>query len=236
MHRSSHTWHSPSLGRPMSLLWYGHWGRPVLAFPTSRGHENENEDFGLIRGLADLIDRGEIQVCCVDTVNAESFLNRDAHPADRVRRHDAYDRYLADEAIPFIRRRAERDDVIAYGASFGGFHAMNFGLRHPDRVARVVAFSGIFDAHRWLDGYWDDLCYYHCPTAYVPNLPPDWIERIRPIGLVVATGEQDHLAGETRSFSDLLRSKGLPVHAELWPGVFGHDWPFWIEHLRRFVP
>jgi esterase/lipase superfamily enzyme len=37
MHREHRVWDSPSLGRPMELIWYGHWGRPVLAFPTSLG-------------------------------------------------------------------------------------------------------------------------------------------------------------------------------------------------------
>lgn len=236
MERSSHTWHSAALDRPMRLLWYGHDGRPILAFPTSMGHASQNEDLGLIGGIADLIDRGAVQVCCVDAVDEESWYNRAAHPADRVRRHDAYDRCLAAEVVPFIHRRVARRDLVAYGASFGGYHAANFALRHPEMVSRVVAFSGIFDIHRFLDGFWDDLCYFHCPSAYVANFPPDWVERVRPIGLVIATGEQDHLAPETRSFAEILRSKGLPVHAELWPGVFGHDWPFWIENLRRFVP
>lgn len=236
MHKERHEWHSPSLGRTMGLLWYGHWGRPILAFPTSLGHAGQNEDFGLIGGLADKIDRGEIQVCCVDAVDEEALYNRGAPPADRVRRQDAYDRYLAEEAAPFARRKAERSDLVVYGASFGGYHAVNFSLRHPDLVTRVVAFSGLFDIHRFLDGYWDDLCYFHCPTAYVANYPAEWAERVARIGIVLATGEQDHLVPETRRFSDLLRSKRVPVHSEIWPGVTGHDWPFWIENLRRFVP
>jgi esterase/lipase superfamily enzyme len=236
MHRERHERHSPALGRSMSMLRYGRSGRPVLAFPTSMGHASQNEDFGLIGGLADLIDGGAIQVFCVDAVDEESWYNRGAHPADRVRRHDAYDRHLAGEVVPVVRDQAGRADIVAYGASFGGYHAANFALRHPDLVSRMIAFSALFDIHRWLDGYWDELCYFHCPSAYVANLPPEWVERIRPMGLVIATGEQDHLAGETRSFSDLLRAKGLPVQAELWPGVFGHDWRFWIDNLRRFLP
>jgi esterase/lipase superfamily enzyme len=220
----------------MRLLWYGHWGRPILAFPTSLGHVGQNEDLGLVRGIADLIDHGAIQLCCVDGIDEEAFYNRGAPPAGRVRRHDAYDRYLAEEVAPFIRRKAERPDIVSYGASFGGYHAANFGLRHPDLVGRIVAFSGIFDIHRFLDGYWDDLCYFHCPSAYVANFPTEWVERVAQVGLIVATGERDHLAPETRSFSELLRAKGIPVQAEIWPGVSGHDWPFWIEHLRRFVP
>ena len=236
MHKEQHEWTSAALDRRMQLLWYGHWGRPVLAFPTSLGHAGQNEDFGLIRGLADLIDGGAIQVCCVDAVDEEAWYNRGATPEQRVRRHDQYDRYLSLEAVPFIARKAERSDLIVYGASFGGYHAMNFALRHPDQASRVVAFSGLFDIHRFLNGYWDEMCYHHCPSAYVANYPPEWVGKASRLGLVVATGEHDHLAPETRRFSDLLRSKGIPVQSELWSGVNGHDWPFWIEHLRRFVP
>jgi esterase/lipase superfamily enzyme len=235
MHRQEERWPSRALGREMRLIWYGHWGRPVLAFPTSLGQANQNEDFGLIRGLSDLIDGGTIQVCCVDAVDEEAWYNKGASPAARVRRHDQYDRYLAEEVAPFVRRKAERADLIVYGASFGGYHAANFALRHPDLVSRMVAFSGLFDIHRFLDGYWDELCYFHCPVAYVANYPPEWVERVNRLGLVVATGEHDHLVPETRRFHDLLRSKGIAAHGEVWPGVNGHDWPFWIENLRRFV-
>ena len=52
MHREEQGWTSAALGRPMRFLWYGHAGRPVLAFPTSMGHANQNEDLGLIGGSA----------------------------------------------------------------------------------------------------------------------------------------------------------------------------------------
>jgi len=236
MIRERHAWDSPALGRPMEILWYGHWGRPLLAFPTSLGHANQNEDFGLIRGLRDAIEGGALQVCCVDGVDQEAWYNRGAHPADRVRRHDQYDRYLSTELVPFIRGKAKREDLIVYGASFGGYHATNFALRHPELTSRVVSFSGLYDIHRFLDGYWDDACYFHCPTAYVHNFNDEWIGRASRLGIVVATGEHDHLAPDTRAFASLLNDKGIPVHAEIWPGVNGHDWPFWIDNLRRFVP
>src|SRR5437867_11718705 len=114
MHRESHEWWSPALGRPMRLLWYGREGRPILIFPTSMGHESQTEDLGLIGGVGDLIERGVIQACCVNAVDEESWYNRGAFPADRVRRHDAYDRYLAGEVVPFIHSRMSRRDLISY--------------------------------------------------------------------------------------------------------------------------
>src|SRR6185503_7452536 len=129
--------------------------------------------------------------------------------------HDQYDRYLATEVAPFIRDKAQRDDVITFGASFGAYHAVNFAFRHPELVSRVVAFSGMYDIHRFLDGFWNETCYFHCPTAYVANYDGDWVERIRRLGIVLATGEHDHLVEDTRGFARLLESKGIPCHAEI---------------------
>jgi esterase/lipase superfamily enzyme len=228
-------WTSPALGRRMELLWFGESGRPVLAFPTSMGRFYQVEDFGLIRALAPRIESGEIQVCCVDSVDGESWYNKRAHPAERVRRHDEYDRYLRDEVFPFVRHRSGRDDLVLFGASFGGYHAMNLACRYPDSVRSVIAFSGIFDIHRYLDGYWDTLCYYHSPTAYVPNMDEGWVHRLSQVRHVVATGEHDHLAAANREFIRILQGKGIPVEGEIWPGTFGHDWPYWGEHIQRFL-
>ena len=71
--------------------------------------------------------------------------------------------------------------------------------------------------------------------ACVPNMDHEWCEKLRSVEWVIATGETDSLVEETRSFSNILRRKEIPVHSEIWPGVFGHDWPYWKEHLRRFV-
>lgn len=220
----------------MELIWYGHWGRPILAFPTSLGRATQNEDGGIIRGLEDKIEGGEIQVCCVDSVDEDSWYNKSAPPEWRVHRHDQYDRYLASEVVPFIRGKAQRDDIITYGASFGAYHAVNFGFRHLDMVSRVIGFSGMYDIHRFLDGWWNETCYFHCPTAYIPNYDDELVRRAGALGVVVATGEHDHLVQATRDFASLLGSKGIPVHSEIWPGVNGHDWPWWRENLRRFVP
>ena len=52
---------------------------------------------------------------------------------------------------------------------------------------------------------------------------------------VIATGEHDSIVQQNRDFSQMLWNKGIANHLEIWPGVFGHDWPWWRENLRRFV-
>lgn len=235
MNREYHSWNSSHLNRPMEFLWFGHHGPVLLMFPTSGGRFHENEDFHLIGSLADKIERGELQVVCVDSVDRESWSCGWAHPHGRVRRHAQYDAYLRYELIPYIEWRTGRNDLMVYGASLGAYHAANLAARYPDHIRRAILFSGIYDIHRFLDGYWDELCYFHCPPAYIPNMHGRELDGLRSVQWVIATGEHDHVVGENRHLAHILGEKGAPVHAEFWQGQFGHDWPWWRDHLRRFV-
>src|SRR4029079_17013272 len=105
------------------------------------------------------------------------WYNQGAHPGWRLQRYLQWERYLLEEVLPLIRHKAPREDGILYGASWGAFHAMNFALRNPGVASRVICFSGMFDLHRMLDGWWDDTCYFNCPTAYVPNYGDEQIDR-----------------------------------------------------------
>jgi esterase/lipase superfamily enzyme len=234
MYREHGQWWSPSLGRNMDFLWFGKFGRPVLLFPTSAGRFYENEDFHLTDSLQDKVDAGEIQLVLIDAVNEESWYNKGVHPAVRAARHMQYDAYLRHELVPYIFNRAQRGDLVVYGASFGAYHASNFAARYPDVVSRAICFSGVYDIQSFTDGYWDDNCYFNSPTAYIPNMDAEWAAKLARVQWVIATGEGDSLVQKNREFKDLLWSKGVPNHFELWPG-FGHDWPWWREHLRRFV-
>ena len=235
MYREHVRWFSPSLGRDMEYLWFGKFGRPVILFPTSAGRYYENEDFKLAASLSDKVNAGEIQLILPDTVNDESWYNKSVHPAVRAARHAQYDSYLRNELVPYIHNRAQRGDLVVYGASFGAYHASNFATRYPDVVSRAICFSGVYDIHSFLDGYWNDQCYFHCPTASIPNMDGEWSGKLARVEWVIATGEHDTLVQKNREFSEMLWSKGIPNHLEIWPGVFGHDWPWWREHLRRFV-
>src|SRR6202021_548387 len=56
MKREYHRWYSHRLGMELGVVVYGHWGPPLLGFPTSAGDEWELEGQGLIGSLAPLID------------------------------------------------------------------------------------------------------------------------------------------------------------------------------------
>jgi esterase/lipase superfamily enzyme len=237
MQREYACWDSPVLGRKMELLRFGHGGRPMVWFPTSMGRFYQNEDFGLIGAVADLIEAGAIQVTCVDSVDGESFYARDRHPADRLARHDQYDRYLYEEVLPWVRARGRTGGPVAtLGASFGAYHAVNFGFRHPDAVDKVLGLSGKYDIHSFLDGFWNDTAYFHCPTAYVPNMGPEWLARLGRMDIAIVTGETDNiLAGSTQLIA-ILEAKGIPHRGHVWGAPYGHDWPWWKVQIRSYLP
>jgi esterase/lipase superfamily enzyme len=235
--REYHVAESPTLGRQMELLRFGHAGRPMIWFPTSQGRFYQVEDFGLIGAVADHLDEGRLQIVCVDSIDGESFYDEGKHPADRIRRHDAYDRYLAAEVVPFIRERAGGDARVGtLGASFGAYHAVNFGLRHPDLVDKVVGFSGKYDIHSFLDGYWDELAYFHCPTAYVPNLTVDEAERLSAMDIAIVTGATDNILEGSQEMIRVLDQRWIRHRGHIWDPPYGHDWNWWRDQIRWYVP
>jgi len=236
VNREYHSWDSPILGRKMELLWFGHAGRPMIWFPTSKGRFYQNEDFGLIGAVGDHLDAGRLQIACVDSVDAESFYAEDRHPGERIARHDQYDRYVAQEVVPFVQHRSGGAKIGTLGASFGAYHAVNFGLRHPDICDQAVGFSGKYDIHSFLDGYWDDTCYFHCPTAYVPNMDGEWAGKLSLMDVAIVTGETDNILEGSRQMIGILQSKGIRHRGDIWRAPYGHDWPWWKEQIRYYVP
>src|SRR2546421_11380575 len=103
----------------MELLRFGSAGTPLLGFPTSFGRFYQWEDFGLIGALAERIEAGHLQVCCVDSVDGESWYARDRPPRDRLDRHLQYERYLLEEVLPRLG-----GPPVTSGTSFGAFHAL----------------------------------------------------------------------------------------------------------------
>ena len=74
------------------------------------------EDSGTIAALAHKIEAGQLQICCVDSVDVESWYNENVHPAERGPRHELYDAYLRDEVVPCACALVPgRDDMGAFG-------------------------------------------------------------------------------------------------------------------------
>jgi len=234
MRRDYIKWYSPSLHRDMELLAFGERGFPLLVFPTSGGRFWEYEDRGMVNALAPKIDAGELQVFCIDSVDQESWYNKGAHPRDRLHRQNAFDAYLTLEAIPFVRNHTTWGQVGTTGCSFGGYHAINFALRHPDVVTYAVSMSGAFDIpKRFLDGFYNDDAYFNGPLDYLPNTSGWQLDAYRKNYYVLVVGNHDPLFDQNVKLAHWLGTKGIPHMLDVWEG-FGHDWPWWHKMAAKF--
>ena len=228
-------WQSPALSRDMELLVFGERGTPVIVFPTSRGRFYQFEDFGLVGHVARRIEEGELQLWCVDSVDAESFYDRTKEPADRVRRHFEYERYVLDELVPVISAENPATSRWLLGCSFGAFHGATFVLRHPHIASKVVCLSGAYDSSRWLDGRRDGDCYFVNPLAFLPGLTDErYLGPLRGVDIVIATGDEDPNVEESRALAALLQAKGIPAALHVWPG-WQHDWQYWMSMMDAFL-
>ncbi len=228
MNREFHRAYSQQLQRDMDALVFGHAGHPLVVFPTSMGKFFEYEDRGMIRALAPKIEAGELQVFCPDAVDTESWYNKGVHPRVRVMRHIQYENYILQEFLPFIRWKNQSRGLAVTGCSFGGYQALNFALKHPDAVTQCISMGGAFDIHQFLDGYYDDDCYFNNPPDFLQNMNDDWfLNRYRQMKIVLATGEWDMCLDQNIKMSHLLDAKGVPNWLDIWGDHSQHDWPWW---------
>jgi esterase/lipase superfamily enzyme len=188
--------------------------------------------------LRDKIEAGRLQLFCVDSVDAESWYNREVEPSQRVARHVQYEKYILGEVLPFLRTRNFRQNLAAMGCSFGGYHAVNISLRHPEIFTGCLSMSAAFDlgALGLLDGYYDEQCYFNLPLDFFPNLTdPGILERLRHNNFVLATGKDDPGWADNERLAGLLRARNIPVRLDGWGDDSPHDWAWWERMIQVYL-
>jgi len=232
---------SRSLNQDMELKVYGHSGKPVLVFPTMNGRFYDYENNGMIEAARWFIENGFFQFFAVDSVDSQSWTNSSAHPADRARRHEDYDRYIVHEVTPWIHQHQQQEEtpLLATGCSMGGYHAGNFFFRHPDVFDSVIALSGIFRLNMFIGDYVDDNVYFNSPLLFLPNLDDPWyFEKYRRGQIILCAGQgawEDEMQSDARAMRGILQEKGIPAWVDLWGHDVNHDWPWWRKQLPYFL-
>jgi esterase/lipase superfamily enzyme len=238
MQREFHRWHTGRLGREMGLVVYGHWGTPLLTFPTSGGDEWEMDRMGMVDAIADHLEAGRVKLFCVGSNADQSFFNRGAHPFHRSWMQRMWDEYIRWEVIPFIHSHCQGlVPVATLGMSLGAYHAANTCFKHPDAVRACFALSGMYDLRRFMDGQSDENFYYNNPIDYIGGID-DYrlISQIGSCDIHIGTG---HGPWEHPSHSyDLSRAlgfKGINHYLDDWGPMGGHDWPYWKHMVWEYV-
>jgi esterase/lipase superfamily enzyme len=230
-----HKWHSQFINREFEMLVFGYSGFPIIVFPTSRARYYQAKDFGLINAAAYLIDTGKVKIYCPDSLDNLSWYNKNIHPADRVKTQIVFEEVILNDVMEFAFQETGFDKVALSGCSFGGYHAVNIAFRNPDKIRYLFSMGGASNIKRFLDGYYDDNCYFNNPPDYLSNLSENKIlDKIKNMGIILGTGEYDMCLDENKILSDILTKKQIPHWLDVRKNT-GHDWNWWKEMFVEYL-
>lgn len=231
MQEDYHKWYSPITGRDMEMLVFGHSGRPVILFPTSKGRYYEAKDRGLIQSVSWFIDNGLVKIYCPDSIDENSWYNKDVQPYIRAYNHTLYDRMIYEEVMARALSETCWHTVAMAGCSFGGYHAANFAFRHPEKVHAMVSMSGVFDIRSQVGQYYDDNVYFNNPVDYLVGNNHEWLWKMR---IILGTSWHDICLMQNERMAQILLRKNIPYWLDI-RGDMPHDWPLWTEMFPHYL-
>jgi esterase/lipase superfamily enzyme len=239
MKREITSWFSPALQKDMPIVTYGDYGFALLLVPTAAADYLEYERFQLLDTLAPFIDSGKVKVFSVNSINTESWLNKQMIGEHKAIRQNQFNEYIYNEVIPFIRTSTSWETpIITCGASFGALHSMNLFLKRPDLINGVIAMSGVYNLMEYTDGFYDEQVYYNSPMHYIPNLNDhnvlEQIRRSNHIHILTGSGEYE-APDAAKEFAGVLYNKGITYELDVWNHDWKHDWPTWRAMLPHYI-
>jgi esterase/lipase superfamily enzyme len=231
MYENHIKFYSHILGRDIDVLINGHWGYPILMFPTSMGNYLQNKDFGLNHSVANWVNEGKIKLYNVDSIDFQSFYAKDLSPAIKIYNYNLYTRFLKEEFVPYLQRECNVHRIAVAGCSFGGYHCTNFALKYPDVVAYCFSMSGSFNIKSFMGSYYDDNVYYNNPIDFMQNAE-SW--KYNHMNIVLGTSDWDICRQDNIAMSRLLANKGIEhwYDEKKWAS---HDWPLWNMAFPEYV-
>jgi len=167
---------------------------------------------------------------------------------------DKYESYIMKELLPDVDSRfrtiGDRRARGIAGLSMGGYGALKFGLKYPDKFKFVASISGAFDAAARSDehpGFASDILKPSVMAVFGParsrtrqendlhqlarNLSPANVATLPYIYL--SCGTEDGFLDTNRDLDGVLLSKKIPHEFRELPG--GHDWGFWDRQVREVL-
>jgi len=236
---------APGLDRPGTVIRFGHFGRPVVVFPSEQGRAWDYESNGMVDAVAPLIEAGRVKLYCVDSFDHLSWADRTVPLEERAKQHESYESWVCNDVLGAIGQDAPgAAEAVVTGCSLGAYHALNLALKRADLFPVAICQSGNYNAAQWHAwGERGDAAYFSNPTDYVPNLEGDHLDWLRGRLTVVLTVGQG--AWETdpteslpsaRQMARLLQDKQINCELDMWGHDVAHDWPWWRKQIAHHLP
>ena len=217
---------SKVFGRRLHVWCYGHWGYPILIFPSAAGFAHEWDLHGMVETLAPLIQGGKIKLYCPESNISQTWTDKNGHPAERVLRHRVYEHFITEELVPWIRQDCRNEGIPlgTTGCSMGGYYAATFALKHPAIFRYALCMSGRYKLTHFTGGFSNADIYYNNPLAFVPNLEGNHLEHIKAhthITLVCGQGMwEEGCIEETIALGKIMKHKGIKFITEFFVPIF----------------
>jgi putative tributyrin esterase len=150
--------------------------------------------------------------------------------------------FLAEELPELVgsmfRVSQRREDTFVAGLSMGGYGALKWALRRPERFAAAASLSGVVDvagmrAQRVRED--DPRLFDRVFGATGIGAEDDLFAMLRQgerdlPALYLCCGTDEHLIAGNRVFADACAELKIPVETSFTPGA--HDWHYWDEKIQ----
>jgi esterase/lipase superfamily enzyme len=236
--KATHQWYSQRLEQDITLARWGHFGTPVLAFPTAGGDAEEVERHHLVDACSELVDGGRVKLYSCDSVAGRALLAGEGSAADQMRLLNAYHECVRREVVPAIVSDSggTEQGIVATGASIGAFNSLAVLCRYPDVFGAAIGMSGTYRIERFYDGPVTEDFYFASPMHFLPGLEGVALDLLRRRFVVLASGQGAHEdIEESWAAADALDRKGVPHRVDDWGPEWPHEWPTWWRMLPQYL-
>lgn len=236
--KATERWFSNRLQQHIGLARWGHYGTPVLVFPTAGGDAEEIERNHLVAACSSLIESGRIKLYSCDSVAGRAMVAKDGSPAYRMKLLNHFHDAIRNEVVPAIHADlgGQQTPIITSGASIGAFNALAVLCRYPDAFGAAIGMSGTYHLERFFDHEFTDDLYFSSPMHFLPGLEGSHLDTLRERFAIFASGQgawED--VGESWRAGDVLGQKGIPNRVDAWGHEWPHEWPTWREMLPKYL-
>ena len=219
--------------------------KPYKTLYLLHGYQGNCDDWLCNTAITAISEQFDIAVVMVEGVNG--FYVDQPHSGIRG------SEFIGHEIVEITRRTFplsdKREDTLIAGLSMGGYGTLYNSLKHGSVFGHAIALSTPVKVLRYesehepkdvgfmqTPGYFRTL---HGDLSKVSETDRDIavhakqvLDSDKPVtNLYIACGYNDSLVPENRELHEHLRKIGFPHVYEEGPGT--HDWPFWIDFLRR---
>lgn len=160
-----------------------------------------------------------------------------------------YESYFIKELIPEIdtkyRTVPDRQNRLVAGLSMGGYGAVKFGLKYPDKFVLAASFSGALDAvvktqnYKHLiksvaDVFGEENSRARKDNDVFTMINEASADKMKEFPFIfLDCGTEDHQLQSNRDFAALLTEKKVPHEYRQKPGL--HNWAFWDAEVEEFL-